>query len=413
VTELSPHLQHELTLRERAMSASSCGITIADANAPDMPLVYVNESFARISGYAVTEMQGRNCRFLQGDDRDQDGVHTIRAALAAHAGCTVLLRNYRKDGGRFWNELIISPVFSDAGLLTHYIGIQTDVTARVEAENALRETLDRLRETQTLLVHSEKMNALGQMVAGIAHEVNNPVSFVNSNLHSLRGTLADLFAAYNALEALALDPADAAERARITAVRVQSDLDFLTDDLDDMLSASIDGMGRVRRIVETLRTFSRLDEAAFKVTDLEPDLASTLLIAQNILGSKITVAVELADDLVPIACFPAELNQAFLNIIINAGQAMPDGGTLTIRAWQDATHTHIAFTDTGHGMTPDVQARIFNPFFTTKPVGQGTGLGLTIAYKVITDRHKGVLEVRSAVGSGTTFTVHLPKDLRP
>ncbi len=406
-------VQAQLRLHDRALGASSCGITIADARLPDMPLIYINDSFCRITGYDHAEVVGRNCRFLQGADRAQPALRDLRAALQAGRDSTVTLRNYRRDGTPFWNELFTSPIFDDSGTLTHFIGVQTDVTARVEAQNALeheRGELERaitqLRHTQAMLIHAEKMNALGQMVAGIAHEINNPLSFITSNLHSLSRTIDDVFATYDQLETLAradlpTEPIDALRRA--------ADLDFVRDDTIDLLSASLEGLARVKSIVQNLRTFSRLDETELKLVSLAENISSTLLIAQGELR-QIRVTLDV-DQLPPINCYPAELNQVLLNLIVNAAQAMPAGGELAIRGENHDAEIVLTITDTGYGMTPDVQARIFEPFFTTKPVGQGTGLGLAIAYKIITDLHRGTLHVASQPGSGTTFTMQLPKDL--
>jgi two-component system, NtrC family, sensor kinase len=412
----SESLEAKLRLHDRAMGASSCGITIADAGLPDMPLIYINDAFEHITGYPVPEVIGRNCRFLQGNDRNQPGVAEVRNSLRAGKDCTVVLRNYRKDGSMFWNELFMSPIFSDSGKLTHYVGIQTDVTLRKIAEEELvrkRESLERtlreLRDTQAMLIHSEKMNALGQLVAGVAHEINNPISFVNSNLHSLRTSMDDFFTAYDKLETLlkqqGLDMEQAAEK-----VRKDADVDFLQEDVGDLLSASLRGLGRVTRIVQALRTFSRLDEADLKVADLRENIESTLVLARAELRDRVTVELDL-EGLPEIRCYPAELNQVFLNIIINAAQAIEGQGKLTIRGRDGGKEIKLQFIDTGKGMMPDVMAQIFHPFFTTKPVGVGTGLGLSIAYKIITDRHKGRIEVESTPGVGSTFTLVLPKDL--
>ena len=415
---MSQHLNpaEELRLHDRAMGASSCGITIADVALTDMPLIYINAAFENITGYTWGEVAGRNCRFLQGNDRAQPGVGLVRAALGRGESCTVVLRNYRKDGSLFWNELFMSPIY-DGDRLTHFVGIQTDVTARKLAQEALvlkqaelEHTLKELRDTQVMLVQSEKMNALGQMVAGIAHEINNPLSYVNSNLHSLRGTLHDLFASYEQLEGVIRSKA-AGFDPDIKALRQQSNIDFMVEDLDDLLYSSLDGLNRVKKIVEALRTFSRLDEAEIKSANLEENIRSTLMIAQGELQGRVEVILELAD-LPEIVCYPAELNQVFLNIIINAAQSIPDRGTLTIRGREEGEQVVLQFSDTGTGMTPEVIQQIFNPFFTTKPVGVGMGLGLAISYKIITDRHHGTIEVESTPGVGSTFILTLPKDVR-
>jgi signal transduction histidine kinase len=265
-----------------------------------------------------------------------------------------------------------------------------------------------LGETQALLLHSEKMNALGQMVAGVAHEINNPLSFVNSNLYSLQTTFEEIAAAYQSLESFV----ETEQRSAAFEIRQRAMLDDLFTDVGDVLSSSLNGLKRVKKIVDTLRTFSHLDEADLKVSDLRADVESALMIARLQLRDMITVVLDL-DALPPIRCYPAELNQVFLNLIINAAHAMPDGGTLTIRGKEYEDFIEITFSDTGVGMTPDVMANIFHPFFTTKPVGTGTGLGLAIVHRVITERHRGRISVQSTPSAGSTFTLQLPKDIRP
>lgn len=412
-------IEEELRLHDRAMAASSCGITIADARQPDMPLIYINEAFEAITGYPTAEVLGKNCRFLQGEDRNQPELDEMRAALKEGRSCRITIRNYRKDGSLFWNELFTAPVFDHEGQLTHYVGVQTDVTARKLAEEALtRKTIEleraltELRETQVLLVHSEKMSALGQMVAGVAHEINNPISFVNSNLHSFKQSVGELSGAYDALEGLILEAGSSAEQDAARHIRQQAELDFLLSDVDDLLTASFEGLGRVRKIVEALRTFSRLDEADLKIANLGENIRSTLLMARGELQGKVEVELDV-DDLPDIKCYPAELNQVFLNIIINAAQAIEGKGLLAITGRELADNLELRFTDTGAGIPTDVLDKIFNPFFTTKAVGTGTGLGLSIAHKIITDRHHGSIRVESTPGAGTTFVITLPKELKP
>jgi len=409
------HVRHQLHLLDRAMAASSCGITIADAQRPDMPLIYVNDAFVAITGYARAEVLDKNCRFLQADDRDQPAVAEIRRAIGADTHCKVLLRNYRKNGTFFWNELFMSPIYED-GALTHFVGIQTDVTAREEAkrqviekQQALEIALTELRETQAMLVHAEKMNALGQMVAGVAHEINNPVSYVTSNIYALQQMVEDVVGAYTKLEQVALTADPATTKAAAATIRQEADVEFLMEDMADLIESSLTGLTRVRKIVEELRTFSRLDEAELKLADLKEGIKSTLLIAQVELKNRIQVGLEL-DGLPPIKCRPAELNQVFLNLILNAAHAIEGEGTITIAGRDAGEAIILTFRDSGCGMPPDVMKNIFNPFYTTKPVGVGTGLGLTIAYKIITAGHHGTIEVASEPGQGTTFTLRLPKE---
>ncbi len=271
----------------------------------------------------------------------------------------------------------------------------------------LSQTLEQLRETQAMLVQAEKMSALGQLVAGVAHEINNPMAFIAGNLSSLREGVESLSTAYQQLETLALDMATPAEPVR--AIRARHDLDFTLDDFSELLVATEDGVGRVRRIVADLQTFSRLHEAERKTVDLAENLRSTLALAKSELSARqVEIVLELVD-LPPVECYPAELNQVFMNLIVNAIQAMPQGGTLSIRGARRADGwISLRFQDTGAGIAPEIVDKIFNPFFTTKLVGSGTGLGLSVSYNAV-KHHGGRIEVESTVGQGAAFMVLLPE----
>lgn len=411
------NLRRELAVHDAAMESTSCGISISDARKPDMPLIYVNQAFTEMSGYSKEEVLGKNCRFLQGDDRDQDARRVIREAIDTGSHCKVLLKNYQKNGSFFWNELIISPIHNEEGELTHFVGVQNDVTDREEARREaadkqleLEKEHEKLQETQAMLIHSEKMNAMGQMVAGVAHEINNPVAFISSNMHSLEQMANDLKGAYDQLSA-AVNASDNEDLQAIAAkLHKEADIDFIAEDLDDLIHSSTEGLKRVKNIVGSLRNFSRLDEAEEKVASLKECIESTMEIAGPTAKNKLEIICEL-DDLSPIKCRPSELNQVFLNLIINASQAVKDDGRLEIIGKETEDTVTLEFTDNGEGMDETTLKKIFNPFFTTKPVGEGTGLGLSIAYKIITEGHKGTITVDSEVGKGTSFKISLPKNV--
>lgn len=409
-------IQQELELHDAAMESTSCGISISDARKPDMPLIYVNRAFCEMSGYLEEEVVGKNCRFLQGENRDQKARYIIREALDSGNHCQVLIKNFRKDGTFFWNDLIISPIRDKEGQLTHFVGVQNDVTDREEARREtaakqieLEKALERLKETQSMLIHSEKMNALGQMVAGVAHEINNPVAFVASNMHALKQMAEDLKGAYEQLNTAVAASGNEDLKALARKLSQEADVDFISEDLDDLINSSIDGLKRVKGIVGSLRNFSRLDEAEEKVASMKECIESTLEIAGSVVRNRLVIDCQLID-LSPIKCRPSELNQVFLNLIMNAAQAVKEDGRLEIKGSETTDALVLTFTDNGIGMDAATQEKIFNPFFTTKPVGEGTGLGLSIAYKIISDGHNGKITVDSEVGKGTSFTISLPKN---
>jgi signal transduction histidine kinase len=260
-----------------------------------------------------------------------------------------------------------------------------------------------------MLVHSEKMNAVGKLVAGIAHEINNPISFVYSNLFSSGKIISDLTDSYAELEQLIKMNCDSVIINQVENIRGKNDFDFGFDDLLDMMQQSKIGIERVKTIIEDLRKFSRLDEAAIKQIDLISDLKATVAIAVPELKTRNINFQFIAPEHLIAECYPGQLNQAFLNVIINAMQAIGENGTIKIEITKSIDNVVIAVIDDGCGIPENVMSKIFDPFFTTKPVGSGTGLGLSITYKIITELHKGSIEVNSAEGRGTCITFSIPQ----
>ncbi len=272
-----------------------------------------------------------------------------------------------------------------------------------ERQNAL---IQRLEEAQNQLLQSERMASIGQLAAGVAHEINNPVGFVNSNLGTLRRYVTDmlkLLAAYEQVEGT-LTPA---EMNSIQRLKKEVDMEFLREDVVSLLGESLDGLKRVTRIVQDLKDFSHVDETERQWANLEEGLESTLRVVWNEIKFKAEVVKEFAG--IPLVeCFPFQLNQVFMNLLVNASHAIEGRGVITIRTGQDESQLWIEVQDNGKGIKPENLQRIFEPFFTTKPVGQGTGLGLSLSYGIV-KKHDGHIEVNSVLGQGTTFRVVLPK----
>ena len=293
---------------------------------------------------------------------------------------------------------------TDAALLQRRLA---ETVSALEAERVEQQKLiERLAETQEQLVQSEKLAAIGQLAAGVAHEINNPVGFVMSNCRSLEQYLESMFGLVELFDAHAHLLPEAA-RAAIAQRKADIDFDFMAEDARDLVAESRDGLERVKRIVSDLRDFSRVGETEWQWASLHSCLDSTLNVVMNEIKYKAEVVKDYGE-LPDIECMPFQLNQVFLNLLVNAAQAIDDRGTITLRTRADADHVLVQVSDSGCGIPPEVVKRIFDPFFTTKPVGKGTGLGLSVTHSIVA-RHHGAITVDSVMGQGTTFTVRLPK----
>ncbi len=348
----------ELHLNRRIFRSVTSGISVSNAQLPDLPLVYVNPAFEAMTGYSLEEVQGINCRFLQRGEGGQPGVTLIREAIKAQREVVAIIKNYRKDGTGFWNELSLSPIFNRDGLLTHFVGIQSDVTSRVEFEAALRE--------------SEKLAAVGRLAASIAHEINNPLESVMNLLYLARE-------AGDETESRGyLDQADK-ELQRVAQITTQS-----------------------------LRFYKQSTKPqAVLCTEL---LESVLdLYHGRFLNSSIRVERrERMNE--SIVCLESEIRQVLSNLVRNAVDAMHGpGGRLLVRS-REATDWRsnrrgvvITLADTGSGISPETMGKLYKAFFTTKGIG-GTGLGLWVSAEII-ERHHGRLLVRSRDTVGASWTV--------
>ena len=348
----------ELHLNRRIFRSVTSGISVSNAQLPDLPLVYVNPAFEVMTGYSLEEVQGINCRFLQKGERDQPGVTLIREAIQAQREVVAILKNFRKDGTAFWNELSLSPIFNREGVLTHFVGIQSDVTARVEFEAALRE--------------SEKLAAVGRLAASIAHEINNPLESVMNLLYLARETEAqDESRRY-------LDQADR-ELQRVAQITTQS-----------------------------LRFYKQSTKPqAVLCTELVESVLD--LYHGRFLNSG--VRVERRERMTQsIVCLESEIRQVLSNLVRNAVDAMHGtGGRLLVRSreatdWRSSQKgVMLTFADTGTGISADTMSKLYKAFFTTKGIG-GTGLGLWVSAEII-ERHHGRLLVRSSAKRGASWTV--------
>ena len=431
-------------------------VSIADISGR---ITYVNDKFCAISGYTREELLGQNHRIVNSGLHSREFFVDMWATVAAGWVWRGEIRNRNKDGGFYWVDSTVVPFLDSEGKPYQYISIRTDISARKRLEASLQninvdlqrrvdertEALSQaklqleadidertrsqallqqqyqeleglhhqLQEAQSQLLQLEKLASIGQLAAGVAHEINNPIGYVHSNLGTLENYIRDLFALISSYEAAeALLPEEAPQRGELAAMRQKLDLPYLREDVPQLMNESRDGITRVRKIVQDLKDFSRLDSAPdWEYASLHQGLDSTLNIVHNEIKYSADVVKEYGD-LPEVECLHSQLNQVFMNLMVNAAHAMEGTrGTITLRTGcgegEDADKVWVEVADTGKGIPEDVRSRIFDPFFTTKPVGKGTGLGLSLAYGII-QKHQGRIEVESEVGKGTTFRITLP-----
>jgi len=290
-----------------------------------------------------------------------------------------------------------------------------DITARKQAEEALQREkeeqkalIKKLEEAHNQLLQSEKMASIGQLAAGVAHEINNPIGYVNSNLGTLGQYVENLFKVADAYERAESALAGQPLLDEIRTLKQEADWAYLKQDVRDLLKESGEGIGRVKQIVQDLKDFSHVDQAEWQWVDLHKGIDSTLNIVHNEIKYNAEVVREYGS-LPQVECLASQLNQVFMNMLVNASHAIGEEahGRITIRTWAEGDMVWVEISDTGKGIAPENLKRIFDPFFTTKPVGKGTGLGLSLSYGII-EKHQGRIEVESEVGQGTAFRVRLP-----
>ena len=417
--------------------------------------LYVNPYAAVLTGFSQAELMAMNfVEFSHPVSRPLIQARS-RARLAGQsvpAKCEVRLNT--RDGRELWVELsagvlefegrpAVIGTFSDIterrsaqlalshahGELEHLVAQRTeqlsrttlelerDVTRRAQAEVELLERNaqlvglnQKLSDVHNQLTQSEKLASIGQLAAGIAHEINNPIGYVQSNLGSLGKALDDLLAVLAAYESAEASIGDATVLQTLRRIKEDLDLAYLREDLPNLMAESNEGITRVRKIVQDLKDFSRVDSVQeWEYADLHRCLNSTLNIVSNEIKYKADVIKEYGT-LPDVECLPSELNQVFMNLMVNAAHAITaERGQITIRTGADEAtqRVWVEIADNGGGITKENLTRIFDPFFTTKPVGKGTGLGLSLSYGIV-KKHQGQLEVSSEVGIGTTFRVTVP-----
>lgn len=369
-----------------------------------------NPAAERAFGYKSNDVLGKNISLLM-PEPFQSGhasymrqyIETGRASIIGQGPREVEGR--RKDGSLFPVEIVIAEMQVAQQRL--FLGVVRDISKRKQDEEEIHRRDAKLQEAEKQLMQSEKMASVGQLAAGVAHEINNPIGYINSNLGVLEGYIKQLFevlASYEAAES-SLDQHGEIYQ-RIASSKQQADIDYLKEDIAELVAESQEGIGRVKQIVQDLKDFSHVDKADWQEADLHHGLDSTLNIVRNEIKYKAEV-VKHYGELPNVECIPSQINQVFMNLFVNAAHAIENHGVITVATGRFEDRVWVEVSDTGKGIAQDNLSRIFEPFFTTKPVGSGTGLGLSLSYGII-NKHHGTIDVDSEEGVGTRFRVWLP-----
>ncbi|MGB2804665.1 MAG: ATP-binding protein [Candidatus Zixiibacteriota bacterium] len=453
-------IQEKISFLSGIMSNASESIIASDQEGN---ILYANPATVRMFGYSPDELVGLELETLATSLYKERIEKEILKADACGRLWDGELLNRRKDGKLFYVSASVSKMVDKDGKFIALVWFQRDITQtkryqeemikiekektetlrilheneaainrnlnrakrelqeknielerrtlELEAEKKrLKEAYEKLNQMQAQLLQSEKMASLGQLSAGVAHELNNPISFVHSNLGTLGeyvGDIKRLLEQYLALEgSLGTEKPCADFVGKIEELKKQMDLGFILEDFDKIISESKEGTQRVKNIVQNLKDFSHVDKEQLELADINKGIESTLNIVWNELKYKGTVVKKYG--LIPeIKCYPQQLNQVFMNLLVNAAQAIETKGEIRIRTYQEGQNVVVEISDTGGGIPKENLEHIFEPFFTTKRVGKGTGLGLSVVYGII-QKHRGKIEVESVVGKGSTFRVILP-----
>jgi len=388
----------------------------------------VNRKYVDVSKFDEDELVGGHFCVGLSDEQSEDEIAAILRSIHRGEIWHGVLSFLRKDGTPYWTKTTITPFSNTDAEIYKFVVVSTDITeqktteeklliSNVEIEKAHKE----LEESQNMILHTEKLASVGQLAAGIAHEINTPIQFVGDNTRFLQESFDDLLGLVEVYEELgnAANEGKAlpelVDKARTLSEEVE--VDYLAEEVPSAINQSLEGVERISKIVRSMKDFSHPGTDHLENIDLNSAIESTINVSRNEWKYVARMVTEFDSTLTSVPCFPGEFNQVILNMIVNAAHAIGDSrnetdplGTITISTKLDENNAEIHITDNGCGMEEEVRKRVFEQFFTTKGVGKGTGQGLSIAYAVIVDKHKGSVSVDSEPSKGTTFIIRLPMD---
>lgn len=395
---------------DQLFQSSADGIFRVDT---DLNIVRVNRTFEKLTGFAEKEIIGRKCYDIIPGEGCETSNCLAKMILDGEPQIVLESTKRTKDGNNIPCLVFAVPFQDQAGKIVGVVEYFRDVSdlKRVEADlqqsrDALSKAYQELQRSQSQMLQREKMASIGQLAAGVAHEINNPLGFIGSNLSSLIKYWKKISEFLGMQDKLLMDLTGCPATDGLLQKRKQMKIDYILEDANDLIEESLGGVDRVKVIVGNLKSFSRVDLAKYDKTNINQSLDATLNIIWNELKYNVTLHKDYAE--LPLTyCYPQQLNQVFMNLLINAGHAIEDKGDIHINTRCEDDQILVMIRDTGCGISEENLSRLFEPFFTTKEVGKGTGLGLSIVYDII-KKHNGDIHVESQVGEGTTFTVCLP-----
>jgi PAS domain S-box-containing protein len=399
--------EERLRMLSRAVEESPAAIFITDKRGK---IEYVNPYFEKITGYSAAEAVGQNPRILKSGHQPPEFYQEMWETISEGREWGGEIQNLRKNGELYWERATISAIRDEKGQITHYVTVNEDITERKQAEAQHQE-----EEAQSQL--AQKLQSVGMLAAGVAHEINTPTQYITDNTRFLTDTINQLFKVIACYRAHFASRPECAENFKeVAAVEKENELEYLLVEIPRSLEQSLEGLGRISRIVSSLKEFSHPNSEAKTGADLNKAIETTVAVSRHEWKYVADVLTELDPKLPQVECILDEFNQAVLNLVINATHAIDDAikkhgakrGTITIRTRQEPGWVVTEVEDTGTGIPPEVRDKIFDPFFTTKGIGKGTGQGLAIVQAVIVKGHGGRVDFTTEMGKGTTFRMYLP-----
>jgi PAS domain S-box-containing protein len=418
-------LRAQLALRDHALDATPSFFVIAKLELPAPIIVYCNKIVADQYGFTREELIGKPITLVaQWVGRNSSHLAEVQAALRTGRTFHYEDEVTRPDGSSFWLGVSVRPLCDGSGRLTHLVAAGADITSKRAEALKKQELQDKLvaemKERERMVIElqlAQKLESVGRLAAGIAHEINTPIQYLGDSVHFLRSAFDDL----DKLLEKACDAGshlpESAERKvfqlEMAELATKHDLEYLRCEVPKAFTRTFDGVERVANIVKAMKEFAHPDAHEQYPADLKHALETTLLVASNEYKYVAKIQTEFGE-LPPVVCNVGELNQVFLNLIVNAAHAIKDAGKdsdtgeIKIRLGMEGDEAVFRVSDNGCGVPPENLSKLYDPFFTTKEIGRGTGQGLAISHSIVVDKHDGQISVSSDVGIGTEFTVRLP-----